>query len=244
MRRLSFKLITAAACFIAGVAVFLLWGTLRFGGAGEVAPVYLPPGFSPAPTHIARPSLAPETTSTSEIRQVDFLNFTYPNLGYYYNRLRKTIELKQGEFEFTRHERDFMMWLVDLSPDHVSYADLTGDGEEEAILEMFSHSGMSGGEHFIYIYTMKMRHPRLLWFFETSASGSDIGGLRALKSQNGELELELNGVNRVIGQRATIGAEDCEQCDGYFTRLRFRWNGKTFQKIREPEILSRTDGRN
>jgi hypothetical protein len=173
------------------------------------------------------PSVFSEPNSNNGIRQVDFMNFAYPNRSIYYRKLRRTIRLTNGEFQF--HIPKKILWLVDLRAENIKYADITGDANEEAVIDLFSHSGASGGEHFIYVYTLQAQRPKLLWFLETYGSGTDIGGIKEIYGRDGDLTLELFGKNRVVGNRSDVSQTyECDRCYRYFTRIRFHWNGNTF----------------
>ena len=241
MNRPGIGIATAAACFLTGVSVFFAWGLLRYGSAVKVAPVYIPPSFLPPSTPIARPSLA-QTASASEIRQVDFLNFKYPNLSRHYRKYGPHLTLKEGEFEFDGP--DGLMWLVDLEPEAIFYADVTGDGSEDAVISLFSKSAPSGAEVLLYVYTVSGGRARLLWFFETYGSGSDPGGLKDMFLHEGDLVLELNGENKILEGRAelTNGALSDSCCPTHFTRARFHWDGRRFKQQGRPEIYSLPNG--
>lgn len=237
MKQLGFNLAVAGLCFVVGlVGVSLLSFSPPRSQVSHSA-VSSPVVITYEPQCTQRQAVSPR----SPIRQFDFLNFTYPNRSSGYRGLRSQLKFTDGEFELYNPEEHFI-WLISASPESIIYTDLTNDGEEEAVIEMFSHSGASGGEHFIYIYTMAGNRPRLLWFFETYASGTDIGGLKEIYSHHGDLILELYGRNKVIGTRSTLDEKYvCDPCYKEFTQVRFQWNGKSFEKKGRVEIIPLAD---
>lgn len=238
MRRFSFHSLLMLLSFLVGIALVAGWRFLHTQAEAEIRQI---PPINNEMT--ACPLGGSEYPESQPIREVDFLNFSYPNKAFHYRGFPKTISLVDGEFQFRKPEEK-LLWRASLSPSHISYADLTRDGEPEAILEIFSQSGASGGEYFFYIYTMKRGQPKLLWFFETYASGSDVGGHRNLYAGNGELVLELNGANKIIGNRSEVisyaGDTNYDEC----SRVRFRWNGESFRQKGQVEFYPLPDKRN
>ena len=240
MKRLGFNSIVAIICFVIGLLAFSLGGFVRLRSKIDVPLVKVPQIITPAPQLPVAQMASPE----SRIRRVDFMNFTYPNKSRYYHKVASEIRLTNGDFEFY-NPKDHFIWLVGGETDKIIYADLTGDDEEEAVIDLFSHSGASGGERFIYVYTMAGKYPKLLWFFETYASGSDIGGIREMYVQDGVLVLELNGRNRIKENGSTLVDEyQCDQCYKEFTRMRFQWDGKRFKQKGRLEVYPLPDGQN
>ena len=74
-------------------------------------------------------------------------------------------------------------WSVELGL--ITYGDVTGDGEEEAIIELYAESGGTEASEDVFIYTMQGAKPALLWKFETGDRAE--GGPRRIAAENGEL---------------------------------------------------------
>src|SRR5215510_6469793 len=88
-------------------------------------------------------SSALQRAPKKSIRAVDFRNFSYPETeGLHIPHSRKrSFKLKDGSLPETRDKRGFVDGMgVDLS--EVSYGDVTGDGQEEAIIVL---SILTGG---------------------------------------------------------------------------------------------------
>jgi len=240
IKHLSLNYTVAVLCFVIGLSAVSIFSFRQMPPKTDISPVSIPEVV----THDSQCTKGHADLPESQIRRVDFLNFAYPNRSLGYSGIQSAIKLTNSEFELS-NPKENLRWLVSASPDNITYADLTNDGEEEAIVALFSHSGASGGEHFIYIYTMAGKHPRLLWFFETYGSGTDIGGIKEMYPQNGDLILEIYGKNKVNRKGSTVAEDyECDGCYKEFTRARFHWNGKSFKQKGKAEILPLADKQN
>jgi hypothetical protein len=116
----------------------------------------LPPSPSPTQNNQAHvgSSQAQSSQSNSAIRSVDFTHLTYPNFPDYTDpsgRKRRPVTLKPGEG----------------TPDYINFGDVTMDGIEEAIVVLGIENHGSAIPHYVYIFTIKNGHPKLIWDFET-----------------------------------------------------------------------------
>jgi hypothetical protein len=114
-------------------------------------------------------------TSNSNIRSADFSNFTYPWVVENSVYPNESFTLKNGELPPTYDERgikdeDGVLF------ENVKYSDITGDGEEEAIVFLSVVTGGSSIPGIIYIYTWQNNRPKLIWFRATGDRAD--GGLR------------------------------------------------------------------
>lgn len=186
---------------------------------------------APAPTEAAEAAAAPD----SPIRKVDFENFTYPIPDG--PRGREKIRLRGGEQPPTKFSEHGIPHDIGYGLQDVSYGDVTGDGAEDAIVTLgLIHSG-SAVTAYVYIYGSGGGRPALLWSF-ASGDRAD-GGLRKVAAENGELVVELEGRDKVIG--GDLYADDGESrgdcCPLSFTRTRYRWSNGRFRRIGKPEVL-------
>jgi hypothetical protein len=108
-------------CFIS----FLLFCSCA--NDAETAQTRPEPQASAPAADLPTPADSPTLTRNLEspIRKIDFRNFTYTGPDDY----AETFTLKNGEKPFVWRKED------GISLDDVKYADLTGDGNEEAILK-------------------------------------------------------------------------------------------------------------
>ena len=153
----------------------------------------------------------------SSLRGIDFRNFRYP--GFWSGSIR----LRDGQLE-----RESAHCLSKYSLDEVTYRDLTGDGQEEALVRLsdFTACGSSGVSHYFYIYTLRYGRLRLLWRFSTGSEG--ICGLRKFELQKKELLFELYGQCHIRGIKFGGGGVEC--CPTEYTRVRVAWSRHKFRQ--------------
>src|ERR1041385_9466790 len=102
----------------------------------------------------------PGSALVTDIRKVDFLNFTYPStlcsMEFGKQGIGKTVRVREGEFK----NKSVYFAVV---ADKVIYGDVTGDGREEAIVPVDCGTitaNFSRSE--IYIYTINDGRPTLV----------------------------------------------------------------------------------
>ena len=165
--------------------------------------------------------IAAPAAAQSEIRRVDFRNFAYqPSCTDMEDgKALETLTVKNGEFTRER--------MVDGFPDRlffaataVTYGDLTGDGQEEAVVMTGCNTGGTGQFTEGLIYGMKAGKPVLL----ARVPGGDRadGGLRSLTVESGVLVIDANS--------GGLGA--C--CPEFATLSRVRLKGDTLVEISAP----------
>jgi hypothetical protein len=125
----------------------------------------------------------------------------------------------------------------------INYGDVTGDGEEEAMMDQAIPTRGSAIPYRVYIYTLRRGRPKLVWRFEAGDRGE--GGLRSVYADNGDLIVELYGRSATAEDPYASAATSAEDggacCPRYFTRTRYEWKGRRFSKKGEPEILRNPD---
>lgn len=152
----------------------------------------------------------------SEIRKIDFANFTYPAEPVYGGGL-KTFTLRSRKYEGAP---DFdPVYLT-----HLVYGDVTDDGKEEALVTLGISVRGSATPFVNYIYTEDDHHPKLLWAFENGDRADE--GLRQVYAENGGLVVERFSP---IGKNGAFATQ--------FTRTRFLWRGNRFVQNGTPELL-------
>jgi hypothetical protein len=73
----------------------------------------------------------------------------------------------------------------------INYGDVTGDGEEEAMMDQAIPTRGSAIPYRVYFYTLRRGRPKVMWRFEAGDRGD--GGLRSVYADNGDLIVELYG---------------------------------------------------
>lgn len=190
-------------------------------------------GEAGPPTKVAAVSQGTNTQglNASPIRSVDFSNFPYPwvpSLG----DPGITYKLQRGKFEGTNDD-------VPMDLFSVVYGDVTGDGEEEAIVALsVIVKGGSAAPYVIYIYTFKNGNLKLLWAFATGDRTH--GGLRRVYAEDGVLVVELYGKDKVVGTELyeDDGSGAVIPYPFYYTRVTYKWDGSKFEQVAPAETLS------
>lgn len=157
----------------------------------------------------------------ASIRETDFRNFRHVHPG-------TAIRLADGAQPEVRRNgivRESGYYL-----DSIAYADVTGDGGEEAVVIIAELTGGSATPHWIFVYGGGDRSPRLLWSFQTGDRAT--GGLKEVYAADGRLVVELYGKDRVPSDPESLeGSDGTAQglcCPTLFTRSRYGWNGRAF----------------
>ena len=130
----------------------------------------------------------------TNIRQIDFNNFTYEPLCA--SDDVKKVTVKEGEFFEEKQLEDFIDRFY-FKAFSVAYGDLNGDGNDEAVVLAVCNMGGTGNFSEGFVYELKNRKPRLL----TRIEGGDraYGGLREARVENGLLVVESNDASETGG---------------------------------------------
>ena len=181
-------------------------------------------------------------TSHSPLVTVDFKNFTYPLPRGWQHQDGDEITLTNGnlqpkfkniEEEMTPEEKAAARAERRIGMSYVTtkYFDVDADGLDEAAVIVKVETGGSSIPQLVYVYTWKEDRPELIWNFRTGDRAD--GGLKDVRGENGELIIELYGQDRfLLGETETSKITDDEEqlcCPTYFTRSRYKWNGRNFQ---------------
>src|SRR5437588_7794847 len=160
------------------------------------------------------------------IRRIDFKNFTYPWYPTDYSRPQgeRKITLRDGEMKVEGVKNTDRLWS---SLANVSYADLTGDSQEEAIITVTTNFDPNGSVACIFVYTMRSNEPKLLWLHETGDRAN--GGLRSLKVESFDLVVEQYDI-KFDSAKGSYEEATALCCPKRFIRSRYRWDGEHFEK--------------
>ncbi len=215
----------------------------------EQLPSVATPNASPSPS--STPSIPnPQSelldnrnkTTSSPLGTFDFKNYTY-ELPRGWQNPDGSIDITLMNGKIAPIERDV---TDDMDPESkadakaqrrigmtyvtAKYLDVTGDGEDEALVVLKIETGGGAFPQIVYVFTWKDGKPELIWPFRTGDRAD--GGLKDLRSENGELVVELYGQDRfILGQTETgkiTGDEEQLCCPTFFTRSFYKWNGKNF----------------
>lgn len=130
----------------------------------------------------------------SDIRRVDFKNFTYSAVCS--GETPDKVTVKDGEFSSEKQEDGYVDRFYFRVFD-IAYGDLTGDGKDEAIILTVCNTGGTGNFSEGFVFAMKAGKPVLT----TRIPGGDraYGGLRSAKVAAGMLVIESNDVGEMGG---------------------------------------------
>ena len=180
-------------------------------------------------------------TTASALGSFDFKNFTYPLPRGWQNPDGSDLTLENGRVDPVSKFIDEDMpdeekiearatRRIGMSYVTTKYFDITGDGQDEAIVILKVETTGHAIPQLVYIYEWKDGVPELIWNFRTGDRAD--GGLKDMRVENGELVVELYGQDRfLLGQTETgkiTGDEEQLCCPTYFTRTFYKWNGKNF----------------
>ena len=180
--------------------------------------------------------------STSPLSSFDFKNFTYPLPRGWQNPDGTDLTLTDGkrvpiskfineDMEDEEKAEARATRRIGMSYVTTRYLDLTGDGQDEAIVILKVETTGNAIPQLVYVYEWKDGKPELIWNFRTGDRAD--GGLKDLRVENGEIVIELYGQDRfLLGETETskiTGDEEQLCCPTFFTRTSYKWNGKNFQ---------------
>lgn len=155
------------------------------------------------------------TVAQSDIRKVDFKNFTYDVQIF---EKKEKLTLKNGEFD--RNTEDDKLFFTASAE---NYGDLDGDGSEEAVVLTMMNTGGTGNFSSGIIFTMKGGKPVVLTEFE----GGDraYGGLVDAKILN----------KMLIVQQYDVGETGGACCPEFIVTKTYKWNGKELEQVGKQE---------
>ena len=157
------------------------------------------------------------------IKSIDFANLAFPAKPV--TGERRTFQLHNGRYRDPEDAggRVTGVWL-DLVD--VEYADLTRDGNDDAIVVLDWVTGGSAMPTVVYVYAMRAGQPVMLWGFTTGDRAD--GGLRSVSAERGELVVEIFSPK---GKTA-----DC--CPVAYVRTRYRWVRGAFRRVSRTGLLA------
>lgn len=170
------------------------------------------------------PQEARHTNTEAGVRNVDFSNFTfnwYPNWEKG-QPTRKNITLRNGAMKIdlpyaVNAPRGFDLTSVD-------YADLTGDGKEDAIVVLKITTRANPTPSCIFVYALQQNVLKMVFVRETGDQA--FGGLRKVYAQEQQLILETYKPDTITvnGQAVTLDSSSTYQRECY------QWGRNEFEK--------------
>jgi hypothetical protein len=160
-------------------------------------------------------------SAQSNIRQVDFKNFTYPLSGPLLGH-RAMSWLGDPKGKYSKRSPVHLLHGKDASGftfESVRYADVIGDGKEDAIVVLTYHTGGTQTTNYVYIYSLQSRKPKLLDFCFTGDRADS--GLYKVYGENGKLIFDRFDPE--------LSSGDC--CSSGFVETQYRWDGVRFVRV-------------
>ncbi|HEY0460138.1 MAG TPA: hypothetical protein VGC97_13455 [Pyrinomonadaceae bacterium] len=148
-----------------------------------------------------------------EIRKIDFKNFIYE--PYCAGEGTQKITVKKGEYTLDKGDYDRLYFSVT----NVSYGDVNGDQNEDAIILSVCNTGGTGQFSEGFVYGLKDGKPELLARIEGGDRAD--GGLRSAKVENGLLIVERNGAGETGGA--------C--CPEFVVTSKYKLEGKNLKQV-------------
>ena len=171
-------------------------------------------------------------SSNTDIRKVDFKNFTYPwldphgwpiHLQWIDPSLKSTIKLVNGRWEQPEEtEKEDSQGFVGLLFNDITYASFTAESAESAIVALKYDSGGPPYHYWVYIYGMTNGAPHLMGFFH--AGDRAYNGLYRVFEKDHLLNVELYDPELKEGECCSTGYIDYQ----------YRWNGAQFEQEGKP----------
>ena len=180
-------------------------------------------------------------TTTSPLSAFNFKDFTYPlprgwqnpdgsDLTLIDGRVVPVSKFASEDMEDDEKAEARATRRIGMSYVTTKYLDVTGDGQDEAIVILKVETTGNAIPQLVYIYEWKDDKPELLWNFRTGDRAD--GGLKDMRIENGLLVVELYGQDRfLLGETETgkiTGDEEQLCCPTSFTRTLYKWNGRNF----------------
>jgi len=190
-----------------------------------------------AQSRSGQPSSTPSSATVTDIRKVDFLNFTYNSslCSQEYGRkgIGKIVRVSNGEFK----NKSVYFAVTD---NQIIYADVTGDGREDAIVPVScgaSTANFSRSE--VYIYTIQNGRATLL------AGISDKDMERDYRANYPDAEsywgINENGIKTNNGNVAIdVLADGSHAAPKYIVTLEYHLSGGTLRLVGKPQRRSFT----
>jgi hypothetical protein len=214
-------IITRQMLFIIGLAISIasLSLTVACGGGSLDSPAI----GAATPNRTATPTPAP-TPNPEGIRAVDFRNHTFPWYPSFLKSASREITLSDGKLEIEEDRRAGIANLS-LELEDISYAKLTGDASEQAIVTLAGLTGVNRFVGAVFIFGLQNGKPGLIWKHETGDRAE--GGLR---------RLAVDGETLILEEYTRSEGDGGLCCPKQFRRSEYKWNGRTFEQIKSQTL--------
>jgi hypothetical protein len=169
--------------------------------------------------------VGPAAPTRSPIRQIDFRNFTYTwddpvpldtTWRWLDSSPESEIKVVDGTYRFDDEDDLGEGPVPFLSVVSVTYGDLTGDGTEQAAVELNYSTGGTNNWDYLYVYKLRKGRPLLLGRLQSGNRG--YGGLIKVTVARGMLFTDFADKDQLRG----------ECCSAGYIRVRYQWRQGRF----------------
>lgn len=154
--------------------------------------------------------------TTSDIRRIDFKNFTY--------RIFAFSESASGDVVQLRNGKSSSLSKLSCQLDKVVYGDLTNDGQDEAAVFMNCDTGGTARATEGYVYTMRNNRASLITRIN---GGVDEIGTRGARVENGLLVVD----------RFVFGDGDANCCPSYHRLTKYRITDNNLNSVSKSRLM-------
>jgi hypothetical protein len=130
---------------------------------------------------------------------------------------QEVVEHRDGRHEYTQWQGYTLQ--------SVEFADVTGNGQEEAVVVLRYRTGGTQQTDYVYIYSFAAGKPELLAYFHTGDRAAS--GFYRVYGEDRKLVVELLDPEKQLG--------DC--CSSGFVRTRYEWRNGRFETFGARESL-------
>ncbi len=181
----------------------------------------------PSTQHCVPKIASVDYSRASSLRRIDFRNFTYPSVsGCDIDVAAETLHVRRGEFGDRNDGLKFRS---------LSFGDVTGDGQEEAIVTFAVETDGNMARDVVYVFTLSHQRPKPIYAFESGDRAQ--GGLRKVYAKDQRLIVELWGSDNTLEATSFSDGGNGLCCPRFFTRSRYRLNENDFHLDGSPEVL-------
>jgi len=169
--------------------------------------------------------------ASAGIRNIDFKNFSYPwskpltwydHMDWQDSSRGQPVKLMNGRWRLEGTEDEPV--FAGLTFESVEFADVNGDSKEDALVVLRFDTGGTQYYHYVYVYTLVGRKPKLLACFRSGDRSTS--GLYRVYGEQGNLVVELFDPKKEEG--------DC--CSSGFVRTHYRWQNGRFKAFGDQEF--------
>ncbi|MDQ3062325.1 MAG: hypothetical protein M3R14_05605 [Acidobacteriota bacterium] len=154
----------------------------------------------------------------SEIRKIDFRNFSYPD----------EVIVKNGKLDLSEKSPLKTPSRLGYTVEDIRYAHFTNDAKVDALIDLtvIAGGGSTIYKHSFHLYTLRKRKALLIWRV-TTGSEADCG-LKEIWIENAKLILEVFGKCHIEEDSMQSEDYDTDVNTKNYTNFTFGWNGQKF----------------